>query len=57
MTRGLDLNRTNPALNRDMQRILDGLAAREGAPGHPAGEASSGESAHVLLSAYPRPTR
>jgi len=51
LTRGLALNRSNVPLNRDMQRILDEVAARETAS---AGDLSGDPSEHVLLSAYTR---
>jgi Flp pilus assembly protein TadD len=55
LTKGLALNRSNLPLNRDMQRILDEVAARETTP--PGGPpASSEQSPHVLLSAYTRKT-
>jgi Flp pilus assembly protein TadD len=53
LTRGLTLNGSNVPLNRDMQRILDEVAARETAGDPPA---SSDPSTHVLLSAYTRRT-
>jgi tetratricopeptide (TPR) repeat protein len=57
LTRGLALNRSNPALNRDMQRMLDEVTARETAPARGASQpASAEESPHVLLAAYTRPT-
>jgi tetratricopeptide (TPR) repeat protein len=53
LKRGLALNTSNPPLNRDMQKILDDVAARAGGRPQPA---ASEESAHVLLSAYKLPT-
>jgi tetratricopeptide (TPR) repeat protein len=51
LERGLALNTSNPPLNKDMQKILDDIAARTGGQPQPA---ASEESAHVLLSAYER---
>jgi tetratricopeptide (TPR) repeat protein len=51
LERGLALNTSNPPLNKDMQKILDDIAARTGGQPQPA---ASEESAHVLLSAYKR---
>jgi phosphohistidine phosphatase SixA len=56
LTRGLGLNKSNPALNADMQRLLEQTGARAAAPaaGEPKTE-STEQAAHVLLSAYTRP--
>lgn len=53
IARGLALNTSNAPLNRDMQKIIDQVAARQTTP--PA-DASGAEatSEHVLLSAYTR---
>jgi Flp pilus assembly protein TadD len=56
LTRGLGLNKSNPALNADMQRMLEAAGARAAAPGSGAANPESTEqAAHVLLSAYTRP--
>jgi Flp pilus assembly protein TadD len=53
LSKGLALNLSNAPLNRDMQRILDEVAARQAPP--PDGPPAAGEqSPHVLLSAYTR---
>ena len=59
LTQGIELNRTNPDLTRDMQRILDnvqkaveatvGLAA---AANNSESDTKSGNSNHIFLSAY-----
>jgi tetratricopeptide (TPR) repeat protein len=51
LAKGIALNHSNVPLNRDMQRILDDLAARE--TGAERGKPTSEEQApHVLLSSY-----
>jgi Flp pilus assembly protein TadD len=53
LARGMKLNTSNPALNQDMQRVLDEVAAKRSvaAPGGPDAPEQPG---HVLLSAYTR---
>lgn len=48
LKRGIELNRTNPSLNKDMQGVLERIAA------HLAGTqpAASGQPGQILLSAY-----
>ena len=46
LTKGIDLNKVNPDLNVDMQRVLGELPAAE------AQQESSAQTSHVFLSAY-----
>ena len=50
---GIERNQANPALNGDMQRIMDEIGRRLDEAPQAAGEAEEGEAAdHILLSAY-----
>jgi tetratricopeptide (TPR) repeat protein len=53
LLRGIELNRSNPALNTDMQRVLDEIKAKTG-PGAPppAAGADQAQPGQLLLSAY-----
>ncbi len=53
LQRGLQNNRDNPALNQDMQRVLDEIARLRA---QPAGDSVTEEAqSHVLISAYQSP--
>jgi tetratricopeptide (TPR) repeat protein len=52
LERGLALNRSNSALNTDMQRVLDELSARVQAAGGQPGIQEPRPAGHVFLSAY-----
>jgi len=49
LKRGIELNRTNPSLNKDMQGVLERLATHVAKGGPPASGAQPGQ---ILLSAY-----
>jgi tetratricopeptide (TPR) repeat protein len=50
LKRGMEINKVNPALNTDMQRVLDNIAALRDQPG--ADKPAGAQPGQILLNAY-----